>query len=58
MEKEKALILGTFILCPPGQSGAGDWGREGSGFYLGDYYFGRGGILEEKGRKQPERRGG
>lgn len=51
MWKEKALTLGTFILSPPGQSGSGAWGREEAGFDLGDYYSGRGEVLEEKGRK-------
>lgn len=49
--KEKALNLGTFILSPPGQSGAGAWGREEVGLDLGDYYSGRGEVLEAKGRK-------
>lgn len=51
MWKEKALILGTFILSPSGHSGAGAWVREGAGFDLGDYYSRRGEVLGGKGRK-------
>lgn len=50
MVKEKAWILDT--LSSPSQSGMGDWEREGAGLDLRDCYSGRGGVLEEGGRKR------
>lgn len=47
MVKEKALIL-----SPPSQSGRGLEKRRGRVLIRGDYYSGRGGVLEEKDRRR------